>query len=266
MFADDCTIILNGTEQSYNATIYLFEEFGKLSGLTLNFSKCVALKIGSLRNQHDLIYVKKKGIIWNTETPKALGIVFHPQINHILDLNYQPRINNFYKDMAIWNRHKLTTIGNISVFKSFILSKLTYLFSVLPDPPKDILKTLQQKSFEFIWNNKRDKIKRNTVIKSYEDGGLNMTNIHFYINSINITWVKRLIDPENKGTWKTPYMHEMSKFGGLLFFKCNFSVDDIKSLKIKNTFLKDVLYSWCLLNHDKDPKMLTASFFGIIAL
>ena len=38
-----------------------------------------------------------------------------------------------------------------------------------------------------------------------------------------------------------------------LFFKCNILVD-IKSLKIKNTFLKDVLYSWCLLNHDKDPK------------
>ena len=258
MFADDCTIILNGTEQSYNATIYLFEEFGKLSGLTLNFSKCIALKIGSLRNQHDLMYVKKKGIIWNTETPKALGIIFHPQINHILDLNYQPRINNFYKDIAIWNRHKLTTIGNISVFKSFILSKLTYLFSVLPDPPEDTLKTLQQKSFEFIWNSKRDKIKRNIVIKSYEDGGLKMTNIHFYINSINITWVKRLIDPENNRAWKTPYMHEMSKFGGLLFFKCNFSVDDIKSLKIKNTFLKDVLYSWCLLNHDKDPKNINS--------
>ena len=95
MFADDCTIILNSTEQSYNATIYLFEECGKLSGLTLHLSKCIALKIGSLRNEHDLIDVKRKGIIWNTETFKALGIVFHPQIKHILDLNYQPRINNF---------------------------------------------------------------------------------------------------------------------------------------------------------------------------
>lgn len=60
MFADDCTIIQIGTEQSYNTRIDLFEGFGKLSGLNLNFSKCISLKIGSLRNEHDLIYSKKK--------------------------------------------------------------------------------------------------------------------------------------------------------------------------------------------------------------
>ena len=106
---------------------------------------CTKNRLFKESSEHDLIYVKKKGIIWNTETPKALGIVFHPQINHILDLNYQPRINNFYKNIAIWNRHKLTTIGNISLFKSFILSKLTYLFTVLPDPPEDILKHCDKK-------------------------------------------------------------------------------------------------------------------------
>ena len=168
-------------------------------------------------------------------------------------MNYQPRIDNFYKDISIWKRHKLTTIGNISVFKSFILSKLTYLFSVLPDPPEDILKLLKQKSFECIWNSKRDKVKRNIVIKSYEEGGLRMTDINYYINSINITWVKRLTDPENKGAWKIPYVHELDKYGGFLFFKCNLRADDLKLLKIKNTFFKDVLYSWCLLNFDKNP-------------
>ena len=133
-------------------------------------------------------------------------------------MNYQPRIDNFYKDISIWKRHKLTTIGNISVFRSFILSKLTNLFSVLPDPPEDILKSLKQKSFEFIWNSKRDKVKRNIVIKSYEEGGLRMTDMNYYINSIDITWVKRLTDPENKGAWKIPYVHELDKYGGFLFF------------------------------------------------
>ena len=68
MFADDCTIIIDGSEQSYNTAVYLFEEFGKLSGLNLNYSKCVPLKIGFLRKEHDLIYSKKKEILWNKET------------------------------------------------------------------------------------------------------------------------------------------------------------------------------------------------------
>ena len=89
MFADDCTIILDGTQQSYNNAIYLFEEFGKLSGLTLYFTKCIVLKIGSLRNNHDFCYSKKKGIIWNADNPKALGITFQSQRKDILDLNYQ---------------------------------------------------------------------------------------------------------------------------------------------------------------------------------
>ena len=252
MFADDCTIFLDGTQQSYNNAIYLFEEFGKLSGLTLNFTKCIVLKIGSLRNNRYLVYSKKKGIIWNADNPKALGITFHSQRKDILDLNYQSKINNFYKDIASWNRHKLTTIGNISVFKSFILSKLTYLLSVLPDPPEDILKTLKQKSYEFIWNSKIDKIKRSTIIKNYDEGGLRMTDINYYINSI--TWVKRLTDPESKGAWKTPYLHELNKYGGMVFFKCNFAAEDVKLLDINNIFLKDVLYSWCTLNFDKNPE------------
>ena len=117
-----------------------------------------------------------------------------------------------------------------------------------------------------IWNSKRDKVKRNTVVKSYEEGGLRMTDMNYYINSINITWVKRLTDPENKGAWKIPYVHELDKYGGLLFFKCNLRADDLKLLKIKNTFFKDVLNSWCLLNFDKNPKISVPSSSGTIVL
>ena len=74
------------------------------------------------------------------------------------------------------------------MFKTLILSKLTFLFSVLPDPPLETLKSLKQQSFELIWNNKRDKIRRDTVTKSNEDGGLRMVDLNQYLNSINITW------------------------------------------------------------------------------
>ena len=38
------------------------------------------------------------------------------------------------------------------------------------------------------------------------------------------------------------------------FFKCNFAAEDVKLLDINNTFLIDVLYSWCTLNFDKNPE------------
>ena len=258
LFADDCTVILDGSEQSYNATIHLFEEFGKLSGLNLNFNKCVPLKIGSLRNVHDIVYSKKKEMIWNKDTAKALGIHFHSRTEQIMELNFKPRIEQFRRDIASWKKHKLTTIGNITVFKTFILSKLTYLFSVLPNPSSEIIKSLKQQSFEFIWNNKRDKIKRDTLIKPYEEGGLRMVDLNCYVNSLKITWVKRLIDEQNKGAWKICYENELSKHGGSLVFESNLNPADLKYLHIKNLFLKDILYTWCYLNYDKNPQEIKA--------
>jgi hypothetical protein len=46
--------------------------------------------------------------------------------------------------------------------------------TVLPDPPIHIVKQIQDIFFNFLWNNKVDKVKRNTVIGNYEDGGLKM--------------------------------------------------------------------------------------------
>ena len=144
------------------------------------------------------------------------------------------------------------------MFKSFILSKLTFLFSVLPDPPQETLKTLKQQSFELIWNDKRDKIKRDTITKPYEDGGLRMVDLNQYLNSINITWVKRFVDKENTGAWKLFYVKDLSKYGGLLLFQSNLAPADIKSLNIRNSFLNDILYSWCSLNYDYEPKVINS--------
>ena len=74
-----------------------------------------------------------------------------------------------------------------------------------------------------------------------------MTSMSFYIHSINITWIKCLTDPENKGALKIPYVHEIEKHGRFLLIKCNYAENKLKLLRKKNTFFKDVLYCWCLL-------------------
>ena len=77
---------------------------------------------------HDLVYSKKKELIWNKDTTKALGIYFHSQIKQVLELNYKQRIENFRKDITIWKKHKLTTIRVISqcLNLSFYLNSHSY--------------------------------------------------------------------------------------------------------------------------------------------
>ena len=65
-------------------------------------------------------------------------------------------------------------IGKVTVIKTLALPILVQSFTVQPDPPIHIVKQIQDIFFNFLWNNKVDKVKRNTVIGNYEDGGLKM--------------------------------------------------------------------------------------------
>ena len=59
------------------------------------------------------------------------------------------------------------------------------------------MKKLEQTLFKFIWNGKPDKISRKTMYSNKEDGGLKMTNIHNYVDSLKIAWIKRYLDGDN---------------------------------------------------------------------
>ena len=104
----------------------------------------------------------------------------------------------------------------------FDLSQLTYLFSILPDPPIDLIKKVEKILFKFIWNGKPDEIKRDVIYCKKEMGGLNMTNISHFIDALNIAWFKRLLNVENNGRllnvenngkWKVLFDNKLSKLG-----------------------------------------------------
>ena len=58
-YADDTTLILNGSEQSFKISLTLIEAFGKISGLRLNDGKREALWIGCKTNSNKKLYPEK---------------------------------------------------------------------------------------------------------------------------------------------------------------------------------------------------------------
>jgi hypothetical protein len=110
---------------------------------------------------------------------------------------------------------------------------------------------LTGKLFAFLWDGKPDKISRNIIKKEYEDGGLKMIDVNAFVNALKANWVKKLIDPENKGQWKAFYKSEFNKLGGKLFLECNISEKDVPIL-VKNTFLQEILSSWAKANYTEN--------------
>ena len=110
------------------------------------------------------------------------------------DLNYTPKLSRLKSQLQVWYQRDLTPFGKITLVKTFALSQLVFLLSVLPNPPLSFLKVVEKTIFNFIWNGKPDKVRRTTLCLPTHLGGLNMINIYHFIDAIKISWVKRYND------------------------------------------------------------------------
>ena len=105
--------------------------------------------------------------------------------------------------------------------------------------------------YNFLWNNKPDKIKRKQLIQNYQNGGLRMLDIDLFINSLKCSWIKRLFENKNKGQWKLFYFNKINNFGGKLLFESSLNKDVVLTMFPKRNFLQDILLSWVnVINND----------------
>ena len=117
-----------------------------------------------------------------------LGIKIVHNRKLLIRLNYYPLIQKVKTQLNIWSQRNISLYGKITVIKTFALSQLVYILSVLPSPDSisskksdpnecDFFNVIERILYEFIWGGaKKDKIKRSTLLKSYEEGGLKMTH------------------------------------------------------------------------------------------
>ena len=71
---------------------------------------------------------------------------------------------------------RLSLLGNITVLKSLVASQLVSILTPLQANHQEI-KEINKLCFHFLWNYKRDKIKRTIMINDYPEGGLKMIDI-----------------------------------------------------------------------------------------
>ena len=76
-------------------------------------------------------------------------------------------------------------IDKVTVIRTFGLSKLWYLLNFITLEEQDI-KNFERLTFNYIWSNKVETVKRETIIPEFKDGGLNMVCIRAKINMILI--------------------------------------------------------------------------------
>ena len=70
---------------------------------------------------------------------------------------------------------------------------------VLPTLEKRMMKKLETRLFQFMWNGKPDKVSRDHAKLAEKDGGLGMVDIKLFWDSLKFSWSRRLCN--SKAFW-----------------------------------------------------------------
>ena len=167
-FADDTSLLCKDITSVENA-ITIINEFGVISGLRLNPTKTKALWLGPWRN-NDATPLSFK---WSKvpERASALGIYVSYDHDGNYKKNFTGKIDKLYNKLGFWRSRNLTLLGRSLIFKCLGIPQLVFSASILSNPRAKCSRQITSHLFNFIWNNKPDRIKREVMYSDYAEGG-----------------------------------------------------------------------------------------------
>ena len=138
-FADDTTLLLDGSEKSLNETLKTLHQYASVSGLKVNASKTRAVWIGSQKFSGETFNHRYK-LDWSQTEFTILGIKFSCNLDLIIDINFREKIAQIEQEIKQWSKRILTPLGRITILKTLLVAKLNHLFIALPNPSDEMIK------------------------------------------------------------------------------------------------------------------------------
>ena len=247
-YADDTTLILDGSKDALETSLDVIGKFSKISGLRLNNKKTEALWIGSKARSQDIMF-PEKGFRWQHLKIKTLGVWLSIEPELTVKLNFNEKKEKVRNLLRNWQYRRLSLLGKIAILKSLIASQLVHVLSPLPTNHQAI-KELNGAFYHFLWDGKPDKIKRNIMINDYSNGGLKMIDLFSFNKSLKTIWIKKYLDKTNLGKWKLFFERELGRYGGEAVFLGNLNKTDMKHhFSSTNIFINEILMIWSEVNY-----------------
>ena len=219
-FADDTSLLCKDRTSVENA-LAVIKDFGALSGLRLNPTKTKTLWLGPWRNNDDKPFSSK----WSKEPEKALGIFISYDEKGNYKKNFTTKIQKLGNKLDFWRSRNLTLLGRTLIFKCLGLPQLVYPASILETPQPQCSSLITTYMFNFLWNNKSDKIKREIMYLDYADGGLRVPKVNTMFKALKLAWIPRLLRDFdcNSEAWRVIPDAHLKRYGGLNFLlRCNY--------------------------------------------
>ena len=192
-YVDDTIICLKDINMT-DECLKIIEEFGKVSGSRLNREKTVGLVMNDrVIYDNDVLSEVK----FSLEPVKVLGVPIGKKQDTQL---WNDVINNIHKKLVLWQQRNLSLVGKVLIIKSLGMSKLLFLTNFIVMQEK-IIKRIEKMFFDFIWEGKRNRVKKEICFLPRKMGGIGMVDIRTSLKTQKIMWVKRILEAEEGDQW-----------------------------------------------------------------
>ena len=111
-------MILAGSQSSFSRTLYLFDAFGSMSGLKVNYDKTEYLWIGSFKNSNSILFSNKQ-ITWAKGKVYALGVWFSTLEENGFYINFSEKIERIKNILNSWSARRSNLVGKITIINLY---------------------------------------------------------------------------------------------------------------------------------------------------
>ena len=265
LYADDTDIFLNATFHCLEVVLVELQTFGLMSGCKVNFDKTICIPLGRAKTNQQLTnaITAKYGRNFLSDDFTALGIKFNNKSTgrEIAEQNYSSKLMKALENLNLWKARDLTIYGRVTLIKSTIMSQFVYLIVPLIRPQQSTCKKIERLVFNYLWEGKPDKIKRDTAVQKKKDGGLDMIHPINFIDSLKLKLINRILDESFSHPWKNilrqqlryPDHPTISIENNLFQKNCNFASDVGKCYvdwKSNSGLLKSKCIDHCIWQND----------------
>ena len=157
----------------------------------------------------------------------------------------------------LWKSRGLSIYGKVNIIKTLLFPIMIYPSSVICTP-SEVIKEFNSLIFRFLWNG-NDKVV--STYAPYDQGGLKMLDYDNMVKDLRLSWLKRIVDPDYFGFWKSYLDHLLVNEGGLFLIQCNYDIKNYRELldwwsKLREVKGPENIHKYILWNN-KEVKVIS---------
>lgn len=201
LFADDILLFVSSPLTSLPNICRLLDDFGKISGLRVNYNKSQALNI----NIPDPLLARLRDSFrfsWSDSSISYLGIQLTPKTELLYQANFPPLYKKLEEDLSHWSRLSLTRLGRINTIKMTLLPRILYYFRALPIPVDNTrLKRFQANIVKYIWGKGGHRFSKAILFRPRSGGGLGLPNLLWYLQAAQLAQISTVYSRWEHPDW-----------------------------------------------------------------